>query len=170
MIKALLGGIKDSSRTGIIFIALALASIVLFQFAGSVQRWHQQSARVYEEPTKVTWSLFPGRLIISAVSKKLQPCSVVSDSSVFLVAKMGDPEAPEPVVYPAKGVLSSEATGRPIIRVGETFLVGPWVLESSLINPQDLSRIFEISVVIAECRFAGTGLTRPAYIGPMRRP
>lgn len=141
-----------------------LAAVVLAYSATSAidayKRDQEQSLPIYADPHDVEWQRADGALIVRAISKKLQPCDVVSGSPVYLAVWVGR----EPMTFPAVKPSGKVLEGRALVSEGDEFVVGPWLIEA---EDAILDAVTAVSVRL-NCKIA-SGVERNAEIGPMRR-
>ncbi|MFP1634068.1 hypothetical protein ACLB6G_20250 [Zhengella sp. ZM62] len=156
--------------SGVIAYLLAVASFSAYgewqDFKDRKERLRQARAEIYAPVTQVQWRIDGDRLlIVAAVSRKLEPCTVRDGSPVTLVARWSEASSTRYKSYPAFSPEGDMIEGAPLILTGEEFLVGPFVIED---RPAILRRIESVSVRLP-CSFDG-GVTRTATIGPLERP
>lgn len=164
-VKSATRAATETAGHGLRFLALSVLALIVFSAQSRYQQWRQATAEIYTAPSDVVWSLRPGALVVSGVSEKKEDCDVIFDSPVFLLAFADHDGALEPMAYPAIKMSGRELQGRPLLRVGDRFVVGPWVIRDS----QDmLQRISEVRMIL-QCQFS-SGLRRSTYIGPLKRP
>ncbi|MCC0013850.1 MAG: hypothetical protein H6877_11105 [Rhodobiaceae bacterium] len=130
------------------------------------ERARQATAMIYAPVTQIKWQISDGKLlIVAAVSRKLEPCSVRDGAPVTLVGRWSENRSTRFKSYPAFSPDGDLVEGAPLVLRGEEFLVGPFVIED---KPETLRRIESVSVRFP-CEFA-SGITRTATIGPLMKP
>ncbi|WP_133122826.1 hypothetical protein [Zhengella mangrovi] len=135
-------------------------------FAEKRERARQATAMIYAPVSQVRWQIETGRLlIVVAVSRKLEPCSVPRGAPVTLVGRWSEDRSTRFKSYPAFTPDGDMVEGAPLVLRGEEFLVGPFVIED---KPETLRKIESVSVRFP-CEFA-SGITRTATIGPLLKP
>lgn len=164
-VKSATRAATETAGHGLRFLALSVFALIAFSAQSRYQQWREATAEIYTEPSNVIWSLRPDALVVSGISEKKKDCDVIFGSPVFLLAFADHGGDLEPLAYPAIKMSGRELQGRPLLRVGDRFVVGPWVIRDS----QDmLQRIREVRVVL-QCQFS-SGLRRSTFIGPLKRP
>lgn len=130
------------------------------------ERARQATAMIYAPVTQIKWQISDGKLlIVAAVSRKLEPCSVRDGAPVTLVGRWSENRSTRFKSYPAFSPDGDLVEGAPLVLRGEEFLVGPFVIED---KPEVLRTIESVSVRFP-CEFS-SGITRTATIGPLIRP
>lgn len=135
-------------------------------YADKRERLRQATAPIYASVSQVKWQMEGDHLlIVVAVSRKLEPCSVRKGAPVTLVGRWSENRSTRFKSYPAFTPEGDMIEGAPLVLNGEEFLVGPFVIEDT---PETLRKIESVSVRFP-CEFA-SGITRTATIGPLERP
>lgn len=130
------------------------------------ERARQATAMIYAPVTQIKWQISDGKLlIVAAVSRKLEPCSVRDGAPVTLVGRWSENRSTRYKSYPAFSPDGDLVEGAPLVLRGEEFLVGPFVIKD---KPEVLRAIESVSVRFP-CEFA-SGITRTATIGPLLKP
>lgn len=130
------------------------------------ERARQATAMIYAPVTQIKWQISDSRLlIVAAVSRKLEPCSVRDGAPLTLVGRWSENRSTRFKSYPAFSPDGDLVEGAPLVLRGEEFPVGPFVIED---KPETLRRIESVSVRFP-CEFA-SGITRTATIGPLMKP
>ena len=164
MIKSVQKAAYATSDKGYHFIRLVtvlfLAILVFSLGKGMIE----QFAPIYKKPWNFQWEVKDGDFIFQALSQKVLPCSVVPGSSVDLAVTYRTAHGDlVPKGYSAREVFDEEVlVGRPLVRTGDSFVVGPWRFREEVLRYKDIQAIS----IVLQCRFP-SGVEREAVIGPM---
>lgn len=127
------------------------------------ERYSEVTEPIYAPVSQIHVTRGERFLMWTGVSKKLRNCAVIPGSPVTLTGHWRDKDGNlNPRAYPAKRPSGGIAEGNPIIRQGDEFVVGPWIVYD---EPEAISRMVTVSSFV-HCRFSD-GIERFAEIGPV---
>lgn len=152
---------KDKSYHFAKVMVLFFGTLLVFSIGKGLV---EQYAPIYKKPWNFQAEVIDGHYVFSALSQKMLPCSVVPGSTVSISVMYLSPSGnliPKgyTALKPGEGM---ELRGKPLIRFGESFVVGPWEFKEPLL---DYDNIYSIAVVL-QCAFP-SGIVREAVIGPI---
>lgn len=147
-----------------IFYAMAVSALYAIPQADDAWRKHVEATHpVYAPVSKAHLTRGADFIIWQGVSRKLQPCAVIPGTTITLTGHWRDKDGNmNPRAYPAKRPSGGIVEGNPIIRQGDEFVVGPWIIYD---EPEAISRMVTVSSFV-HCRFSD-GVERFAEIGPV---
>lgn len=152
-------------------IAAYVATVsVLYAIPQADDAWrkHVEATHpVYAPVSKAHLTRGADFIIWQGVSRKLQPCAVIPGTAVTLTGHWLDKEGNlNPRAYPAKRPSGGIVEGNPIIRQGDEFVFGPWIIYD---EPEIISRVVRVSQFM-HCTFPSGIERRDAEIGPITIP
>lgn len=151
-------------KHGLAAYMLAVSALYAIPQANDVWRKHVEATHtVYAPVSKAQLTRGADFIIWQGVSRKLQPCTVIPGTAVTLTGNWRDKDGNiNPRAYPAKRPSGGIVEGNPIVRQGDEFVVGPWIVYD---EPEAISRMVTVSSFV-HCQFSD-GIERFAEIGPV---
>lgn len=140
----------------------ALGWLVLFG-SSMAHKYVEEHFAIYAPVSQVHITRGKDFIIWTGVSKKLRACSVTPGSPITLTGYWKDELGQiNPLAYSAKRPSGSIVNGDPIIRKGDEFVVGPWIIYDA---PNIVARMVMVSQFM-HCKFP-SGVERFGEIGPI---